>query len=268
MPDFAKGKATICIVNYRTLEMTRLALRCIRKFTNYPYEVIVVDNDSNDESLEYLKNLKWIRLLERKTTGDVSPSRSHSKALQLGFENANTEFFVSMHSDALVQMPNWLTDLIAYFGDDEKIASVGSGKLELKPKWRVSLKKATDLRAFMRKLFKTAGNYRHYNRTICCLYRMEILRNEGLSFLTDEQRGWTSGEKLYYELVERGYPTVELPSAVMGQYVMHLSHATQVVNIDEFGTKRRTVRKTERLIARVFSSQMIKSIMDDNSLDE
>ena len=59
------GKAAICIVNYKTLDFTRLCLRSIRKFTRYPHEVTVVDNDSQDESLEYLKSLEWIRLLER-----------------------------------------------------------------------------------------------------------------------------------------------------------------------------------------------------------
>ncbi len=52
MSDLVKGKATICIVNYRTLDFTRLALRCIRKYTKHPYEVIVVDNDSRDDSLD------------------------------------------------------------------------------------------------------------------------------------------------------------------------------------------------------------------------
>jgi len=219
-PDFVKGKATICIVNYRTLDFTRLALRCIRKYTKYPYEVIVVDNDSRDESLEYLKSLKWMRLLERSTTEDVSPSRSHSAALELGYENCSTEFFVSMHSDAFVHRENWLTDLIGYFSGDERIACVGSGKLELTPRWRILLKKATDWRTFKRKLLRTPdpnGRYRYYNRTICCLYRTEILRNEDLSFLTDQEKGLTSGEKLYFSLVDRGYPTVELPASVMGR---------------------------------------------------
>ena len=58
MSNLIKGKATICIVNYKTLHFTRLCLRSIRKFTKYPYEVIVVDNDSQDESLKYLK-LAW-----------------------------------------------------------------------------------------------------------------------------------------------------------------------------------------------------------------
>ena len=60
MSDLAKGKATTCIVNYKTLDFTRLCLRSVRKFTKYPYEVIVVDNDSQDESLERLKSLDWI----------------------------------------------------------------------------------------------------------------------------------------------------------------------------------------------------------------
>ena len=60
-----KGKAAICIVNYKTADFTRLCLRSIRKFTRYPYETIVVDNDSQDESLDYLKCLNWIRLIER-----------------------------------------------------------------------------------------------------------------------------------------------------------------------------------------------------------
>ena len=48
MPELVKGKATICIPNYKTLDFTRLCLRSIRKFTKYPYEVIVVDNNSQD----------------------------------------------------------------------------------------------------------------------------------------------------------------------------------------------------------------------------
>jgi GT2 family glycosyltransferase len=52
MAGLIKAKATICIVNYKTPDFTKLCLRSIRKFTDYPYEVIVVDNGSNDESLD------------------------------------------------------------------------------------------------------------------------------------------------------------------------------------------------------------------------
>ena len=51
MADLVRGKATICVVNYKTLDMTRLCLRAIRLFTTYSHEVMVVDNNSQDDSL-------------------------------------------------------------------------------------------------------------------------------------------------------------------------------------------------------------------------
>ena len=35
MSNLIKGKATICIVNYKTLDFARLCLRSICKFTNW-----------------------------------------------------------------------------------------------------------------------------------------------------------------------------------------------------------------------------------------
>ncbi len=272
MSDLVEGKATICIVNYKTLDFTRLCLRSIRKFTKYPYQVIVVDNDSQDESLEYLKSLNWIRLIERRSGADeLGGGYAHAAGLDLGLENCNTEIFVSMHSDTFVQKHNWLSELICYFGNDENVVCVGSGKIELTPKWRILLKKATDLRTFKRKVLREpdpVGKFRYYNRTICCLYRTDILRREQLSFLMDRNKGLTGGKKLYFELVDRGYTTVELPPTVMGQFVYHLAHATQVVNPQEFTLRKRTVRKCHRLVNKIMSSGIIMSILEDDSLDE
>jgi len=214
MTEPVKGKVTICIVNYKTLESTRLCLRSIRKFTQYPHEVVVIDNGSKDDSVDYLRSLNWIRLIERKPAEKERGGYAHAAGLDAGLANCNTEFFVSMHSDVIVQRQNWLTDVIAYFGDGDDIACVGSGKIELTSKWRLALKKATDYRSFKRRLLREPdrlGKYRYYNRTICCLYRTEVLVRENLSFLMDREKGLTGGKKLYFELVDRGYKTVELP---------------------------------------------------------
>ena len=271
MSNLIKGKATICIVNYKTLDFTRLCLRSIRKFTKYPYEVIVVDNDSQDESLEYLKSLNWIRLVERRAGADEpGGGYAHAAGLDLGMENCNTEFFVSMHSDTFVRKDNWLRDLISYFGSDEDIVCVGSGKIELKPKWRILLKKATDFRTFKRKVLREpdpVGKFRYYNRTICSLYRTDVLRMERLSFLMDRDKGLTGGKKLYFELVDRGYRTVELPPSVMGRFIYHLAHATQVVNQSEFNLRDRTKRKINRNIKKIMNSQQVRLIMADCLLD-
>ena len=161
--------------------------------------------------------------------------------------------------------------MIGYFAGDERIACVGSGKLELSSRWRILLKKATDWRTFKRKLLRApdpAGKFRYYNRTICCLYRTGILRNERLTFLTDEEKGLTSGKQLYFDLVDKGYKTVELPASVMGRYVIHLAHATQVVNPREFTLRKRTINKCNRYVERVMSSPAIQSVLADDSLDK
>ncbi|HEW78593.1 MAG TPA: glycosyltransferase [Phycisphaerales bacterium] len=284
MSEPLKGKATICVVNYKTLDFTRLCLRSIRKFTKYPYETIVVDNNSQDESLEYLKALRWIRLIERSSKEDPSGGYSHAAALDVGLEHCDTEFFISMHSDTFVCRAGWLSELISCFDGNGNnvlratsnerrattITCVGSGKIELAPKWRTMLKKATDFRTFKRKLLREpdpVGKFRYYNRTICCVYRTDILRKEGLSFLTDRDKGLTSGKKLYFELVDRCYKTVELSPTIMGRYIIHLAHATQAVNPQEFTLRKRTIKKYNRLVDKIMSSEIVKSILEDNSLD-
>lgn len=270
MSVLVKGRATICIPNYKTLDFTRLCLRSIRKFTKYPYEVIVVDNDSSDESLQYLRGLSWIRLIEQQGGEELTGSYAHGSALDIGLQNCNTEFFIVMHSDTFVKKGNWLTELIGYFGDDESVSCVGSGKIELIPKWRILLKKATDLRTFKRKVLRepdSVGKFRYYNRTICCIYRTEILQREELSFLMDRDQGLTSGQKLYFELIDQGYKTVELPPLIMGRYVIHLAHATQVVNPQEFALQKKAIRKCNRIIDKVLSQEIIRDILNDESLD-
>jgi len=266
-----KGRATVCIVNYKTLDFTRLCLRSIRKFTKFPYEVIVVDNDSQDESLEYLKSLKWIRLLERQhKPGQPRGSYDEGAAFDLALENCNTEFYVVMHSDTFVQKERWLTELIGYFGTDERMSCVGSDKLELTPRWRILLKRMTDLKAVKRRMFGSStekAKFRYHNRTICCLYRTEVLHREKLSFLMGRERSLTSGQQLYFELLDRSYKTVELPPSVMSRYVIHLAHATQAVNPNEFTLQTRTMKKYNRIIDKVLSLGIIQAILEDDSLD-
>ena len=221
--------------------------------------------------MEYLRKVEWIRLIERNTDSDPSGGYSHAAGLDLGLENCDTEFFVSMHSDTFVLKAGWLSELISCFGNDENIACVGSGKIELTPKWRTLLKKATDLRTFKRKLIREPdplGKFRYYNRTICGLYRTEILRRQGLSFLMDRDKGLTSGKKLYFELIDQGYKTVELPNSQMRKYIVHLAHATQALNPNEFALRTRTVRKCNRLVTEIISSDTVQNILADDSLDE
>lgn len=271
MTEFVQKKARICIVNYKTPLFTKVCLRSIRAFTNYPYEVVVVDNDSRDESVEYLRSLKWIRLIERRPKpGEPRGSFDEGSAYNLGLADCNTEFYVVMHSDTFVLKQNWLTELIEYFNGDSACACVGSDKIELEAGWQTMLKKATDFKTMSRMIFPKPdplGKFRYHNRTICCLYRTDVLHKENLSFLMDHDKGITCGKKLYMELVDRGYKTVELPAKKMSQYIVHLTHATQIVNLKEFPLPEKRFKKWKRIINKIMDTETVRQLLADESLD-
>jgi len=115
----ARDPVTICIVNYKTLELTRLCLRSLRKYTHYPHRVMVVDNDSQDASADYLKSLQWIQLVERKDkTTDATGGYAHAAALDMGLELCKTPYFMSLHSDTRIHWDGWLNEFMQYFEAD------------------------------------------------------------------------------------------------------------------------------------------------------
>jgi GT2 family glycosyltransferase len=271
MTGLVGGKATLCVVNYRTLDLTRLCLRSIRRYTDYPHETLVIDNNSGDASVDYLRGLPWITLVERRpAVPDRSGADAHGAALDMGLGMCRTEFLVAMHSDTVILGPGWLTELVGYLQGDQDAACAGADKIELKPAWQVLLKKAFDLKALQRRLFAdgaTRKRFKRFCRTICSVYRTEVLRKEQLSFAPDPGRRLTVGQRLYYELQDRGYRTVKVPDRVLRRYVVHLAHATQVVNAEEFAFGRRSASRWHRAVERRLASGPIRAILTDDSLD-
>ena len=270
MSELIPDKATLCVINYKTPDLTRLCLRSIRKYTQYPYEVLVIDNDSGDDSTDYLRRLSWIRLIERKpTTRDSGPEVAHGCALDLGLRHCQTAYFVTLHSDTVVLRSGWLNLLIQRFTHD-RVASVGCSKLEPRPAWILKWKRLTDYQALYRRLFwneDRRARYLYFNRTICSVYNTAILRKEALSFAYEDRRRLTVGHRLHRELIARGYTTVAVPDAFIRPYVMHLMHATQILHADHFDMSNRALRRYGRVLRSVWASESVQTILADNTLD-
>jgi glycosyltransferase involved in cell wall biosynthesis len=260
------GKVTICIVNYKTEELTRLCLRSLRKFTTFPYTVVVVDNDSNDASLDYLRSLKWITLIERPGEVPMSGSWAHGTGLDLGLAATDTEYFMAMHSDTFVHREKWLEWLIAFMQNDPGMACVGGGKLELKPAWQMFLKKYTDYKLWLKNLNPNKKRDDFYIRTICALYKTETLLKENLTFNMKVDEGVTCGKQLYYELIDKNYKTRIIEPYDMSKYLYHLAHATMVLN-PEFTVRKHTEKKCRKALMELLNSPLAKEILNDKSLD-
>lgn len=263
---------SILIPNYKTLALTKLCLRLIRKHTDFhKAKVIVVDNDSQDASLDYLRTLSWIELIERKAVLGESPTESHARALDLALNQVTTSYVLSIHTDTLVNHPNWLEYLLSHIEKDPSVAGVGSWKLELKSSWRQLLKtmEHTTQLFYYQLIGKSThglegvGENYYYLRSHCAMYRTRLLKKLNLHF-ADGNR--VAGKYMHKQLVDAGHKMIFLPSRALIRYIEHINHATVILN-PYLSTRQKSVDKGMRRIERCLERMNAEALLQDTSLD-
>lgn len=262
---------TILVPNYKTKELTMLCLRLLRKYTDLKKaKVIVIDNDSQDDSLAYLRTVKWIELIERKAIPGESPVASHASALDMALAQVTTPYVLSIHTDTLVKHSDWLDFLIAQIEKSPNIAGIGSWKLESKSFWRRTLKwlERNAQLSYYRLFGKTnhglegVGKNYYYLRSHCALYRMDLLKKLNLHFGDGDM---VAGKEMHKQLVDAGYKMIFLPSEILIKYLEHINHATTVLN--PHLSRQKSVDKGVRRIEKSLARMNAKMILQDVSLD-
>jgi GT2 family glycosyltransferase len=264
-------QVTILVPNYKTLTLTQLCLRLLRKYTDLNQaKVIVIDNDSKDASLDYLRTVKWIELIERKAIPGETPVQSHSQALDDALARVTTPYVLSIHTDTLVKHPKWLEFLIAQIEKDNNIAGVGSWKLENKPFYKNILKAIE--RKLQLAMVRLTGKKQHsiegigknyyYLRSHCALYRMDLLKKYNLHF---SEGDLVAGKEMHQKLVTAGHRMVFLPSDVLIPYLDHINHATTILNPELSRQKNndKRLKRVEKNLKRLGADV----ILQDASLD-
>lgn len=257
-------QVSIIIPHYQTADLARLCLRAIRRWTHdVPYEVIVVDNRSTDgESLDYLRSVEWIQLIER--CDDVGPvALGHKEAVDIGFAAARAPYVLAFHTDTIPIRSDWLTWHVAQIERTEATAAVGTYKLELKSPLQSALKLVEPVFSFRRARPSTCDDA-PYIRSHCALYRKEALDRLQLRYVDSE--GATAGRSVHYGLIEHGYQVSLLDVRETLKRVVHLNHGTMVIR-PELGARRRTIRRGLRRIERFLDRPEIQAILHDASLD-
>ena len=114
-----KHLTSIVILSWNTLDFTRECIESIRRFTKEgTYEIIVVDNASEDGSREWLREQTDVRLVENAKNEGFPKGCNQGMALALGTE------ICLLNSDTLVT-PRWLPQLLSALYSDESIGAVG-----------------------------------------------------------------------------------------------------------------------------------------------
>lgn len=264
---------TILIPNYKTPLITKICLRLIRKHTDLSKaEVIVIDNQSEDESINYLRNLSWITLVERRPEHSESVYQSHSRALDLALSRVKTPYVLCMHTDTFVKSDDWLNVLLAPFKDNPNLAGVGSWKLESKNRvrtlgiqfeqiWKKALHQWFGYKGFNSERMQQS---KYYLRSHCAVYRMDLITKLGSCFSDGDQ---TAGKVLHEKMVAAGYEMLFLESAYLGKYVDHLNHATMILN-PQLGTGKKNLREGKKRISVKLRGIDISKVMSEDYLDE
>lgn len=266
---------SICIPHYQVRDLMRLCLRAVRYYTEGPpYEVIVVDNGSTDESLDWLRSMDWITIVDR---GESTPRNwilAMNTALDIGLERARGDYYLIMHSDTIVRRRGWLRRMVEAIESGPKVASCGSGKLERRGAVDQFVRDATDTKRFRLWLRRTVlrdASARQLvrepcPRDYCALYRTAALREHGLSFVS--KGGYSAGETVYYDLKRLGYESSLIPVPEMMRNMDHIAHATGAILPERKLNRAHTFRKTRRRLERLFHRDDVDALLADDSLEQ
>ena len=114
---------SIILVFYNQAHLSLLCLESIAKNADVSYEVIIVDNNSNDSTIELLKALEnAIIIKNEENLGFV-------KAVNLAARQARGRYFLLLNNDATLE-PDALSRGTAVFKTQKKVGAVG-GKIKL-----------------------------------------------------------------------------------------------------------------------------------------
>jgi GT2 family glycosyltransferase len=100
-------RVSIIIVNWNGLEHLEVCLDSLHKQTFRDFEVVLVDNGSQDGSVDFLRQrYPWVRLVELLRNSGFATGNN------IGLQDASGDYIVTLNNDTRVE-PDWLANLVA-----------------------------------------------------------------------------------------------------------------------------------------------------------
>ena len=113
-----KSKVSIIIPHWNNVDIISECLNSISS-TDYPdFEIIIVDNASNDNSVEWVKsNYPKVTLIEN------DKNYGYAGGCNIGADHANGEYLIFLNNDT-IQEKNWVSNLVEIMNSNSKIAAL------------------------------------------------------------------------------------------------------------------------------------------------
>lgn len=271
-PSLVTGRISICIPHWQVRDMMAVCLRSIRRHSGkYDLEVIVVDNGSRDESLDWLRSLSWIRLMERPTESVANWPANVFTAWDAGIRSATGEFFVTMHSDVFVRQDDWLDLHLREMSASPRVAGAGAWKLALENPW-YSLQKRV-VGSFLAQFKRLAGRRArssfqegHYPRDYCAMYRTSAILEQNLTFCPHGDL-ITGGFAIARQLWQHGWETRMIPVWELARRIVHVAHGTAAVSHQKPLNHRAAQHKAELRAKALLQAGWVEQLRRDEWLD-
>lgn len=247
-------------------------LRSIRKHSSkYELEIIVIDNGSRDDSLDYLRSLSWIKLIERPEETPRNWPKNVFTAWDLGLQEATGDYYVTMHSDVFIKADNWLDPFLRDINITPDTAASGSWKLELRHPlyaWQKRVLGGTlkRIKRFLGRKTKLDEEAGRYPRDYCAMYKTAFLKANSITFYRDEMP-ITGGHQVALQIWAHGGKTRVFPVAEMGRCLAHIAHGTSAITTEINLRKKSEQSKTNQRKVNLFRESWIQALIDDRSLD-
>jgi GT2 family glycosyltransferase len=241
-----RGAASIIIPCHNALDYTKQCLESLQRWTDFPHDLIVIDNGSQDGTWNYLKSLKrrWRGaplVLIRNSSNFGFP-----KAVNQGMRVARGEFLVWLNTDVIVT-PHWLRRLAGCASRDSHIGAVGP---------QTNMPGATLGNSEFLPAFSEALALKHHGLTktlpllfgFCFLVKREVVLKIGA---LDERFGLGCQEDFDYcvRINQAGYETV----LVREVFVWHYWHKS-------FRNLRDQKRQAQRSVKIFFDKKSKKEV--------
>ncbi len=93
---------------------------------------------------------------------------------------------------------------------------------------------------------------------------MQYIRDYQLTF---SDAGEVAGKMMHRKLLEHGHDMEFITPQKLNTYLVHVNHATMVIN-PQLGSRNRTIRRGLRRIKKVLSELQAEQILQDDTLDQ
>ena len=260
-----------------------VCLRALRRHSaNHAIEVIVVDNGSADASLDYLRSLPWIRLIE---TANTRWPYNVFQAWDLGAREARGRYYMTMHSDVFVRSDRWLDPFLNGLntygvGQGGRVAAIGGWKLtdpsllHALYEWQKHVV-GTSFSA-LKSLFGRRRLIRfrrlRFPRDYCALYERSVLIDHDISFLPRIEgeailQGEGGGYAVSQRLWDAGYSTRMIPLRTMAANMVHIAHGTSAFVSDRRRSREGAQRAVEDTRDALFAEPWVQELLAAEQYD-